>query len=66
MYVLGSKEPCKEWGSAWLIHTVDTGPEEKKGRKKGRRKEERREEGGREEGRVGSRKGGREEGRKGR
>jgi hypothetical protein len=50
MYVLGSKEPCKEWGSAWLIHTVDTGPEEMKtGRKEEWGKGEGKEEGGREE-----------------
>ena len=55
MYVLGSKEPCKEWGSGWLIHTVDTGPEEKK---TGRMEEGRK-------GRVeGGREGGRRKGRK--
>ena len=26
MYVLGSKEPCRECGRGWLIQMVATGP----------------------------------------
>jgi hypothetical protein len=38
--VLGSNEPCREWGKGWLIHTVATGPascsDKRKGEGKGK------------------------------